>query len=147
VHRISILNSSSFPLYIHGEDTQNNRNRNWWFLKQRKLSFPTQRKVHRCKKVVMASSSRNSNTITASQTVKALVTVKQRSGGLLGNLVNGGLDGIKDLVGKTLVLELVSDDLDPSKFCFLTSIFSHIFSSFSFIMYYADYFKFIQLWS
>ncbi|QCD79114.1 lipoxygenase [Vigna unguiculata] len=61
----------------------------------------------------MASSSRNSNTITASQTVKALVTVKQRSGGLLGNLVNGGLDGIKDLVGKTLVLELVSDDLDP----------------------------------
>ncbi|XP_014518943.1 linoleate 13S-lipoxygenase 2-1, chloroplastic [Vigna radiata var. radiata] len=113
VHRISVFNSSSFPLYIGGEDTHNNSHINCWFLKQRKLSFPTQRKVHRCMKVVMASSSKNTKTITTSQTVKALVTVKQRSGGLLGNLVNGGLDGIKDLVGKTLALELVSDELDP----------------------------------
>ncbi|BAT89080.1 hypothetical protein VIGAN_05276300 [Vigna angularis var. angularis] len=112
VHLISVLNSSSFPLCIGGEDTHNSHI-NWWFLKQRKLSFPRERKVHRCMKVVMASSSKNTKTMTTSQTVKALVTVKQRSGGLLGNLVNGGLDGIKDLVGKTLVLELVSDELDP----------------------------------
>lgn len=122
VHRISVFNSSSFPLYIGGEDTHNNSHINCWFLKQRKLSFPTQRKVHRCMKVVMASSSKNTKTITTSQTVKALVTVKQRSGGLLGNLVNGGLDGIKDLVGKTLALELVSDELDPSMFCFSNCI-------------------------
>jgi len=76
-------------------------------------------------KVVMASSSKNSNTNTTSQGVKAIVTVKQSRGGILGNLVNGGLDGIKDLVGKTLVLELVSDELDPSKFCF--SICFHVF--------------------
>ncbi|ESW18149.1 hypothetical protein PHAVU_006G016900 [Phaseolus vulgaris] len=113
VHQISVLNSSSFPLYIHGKDTHNNSHRNSWFLKHCKHSSPRQRKVHRCMKVVMASTSKNTNTITTSQSVKALVTVKQNRGGILGNLLNGGLDGIKDLIGKTLVLQLVSDELDP----------------------------------
>jgi len=121
VHQISVLNTASFPLYIHRKYTLNTSHRNSWFLKQCKLSSTRQR----CMKVVMASSSKNSNTNTTSQGVKAIVTVKQSRGGILGNLVNGGLDGIKDLVGKTLVLELVSDELDPSKFCF--SICFHVF--------------------
>ncbi|KHN21708.1 Linoleate 13S-lipoxygenase 2-1, chloroplastic [Glycine soja] len=63
-------------------------------------------------KVVMATTTKNANTITTSQSVKALVTVKQSGGGIIRNLVNGGLDGIRELVGKTLVLELVSDEID-----------------------------------
>jgi lipoxygenase len=48
--------------------------------------------------------------------VKAIVTVKLSVGGFLSNLgIARGLDDIKDLLGKTLLLELVSIDLDPSK--------------------------------
>ncbi|XP_057432688.1 linoleate 13S-lipoxygenase 2-1, chloroplastic-like [Lotus japonicus] len=42
---------------------------------------------------------------TKTQTLKAFVSVKETSGGLLTNLVSG-------IVGKTLVLELVSEELD-----------------------------------
>ncbi|XP_057431129.1 linoleate 13S-lipoxygenase 2-1, chloroplastic-like [Lotus japonicus] len=53
---------------------------------------------------MMAATSR---TNTKSQTEKAFVSVKKESGaGLLTNLVSG-------IVGKTLVLELVSEELDP----------------------------------
>ena len=146
MHQISVLNSSSFPLYIHGKDTHNNSHRNSWFLKHCKHSSPRQRKVHRCMKVVMASTSKNTNTITTSQSVKALVTVKQNRGGILGNLLNGGLDGIKDLIGKTLVLQLVSDELDPSKFCF--SICFHLFYREVFIfMHIFNYFQLLHLLS
>lgn len=49
-------------------------------------------------------------------TVKAVVTVKLTVGGLLTNAgVSRGLDDIADLVGKTLLLELASTDLDSSK--------------------------------
>ncbi|TKY50043.1 hypothetical protein E2542_SST27495 [Spatholobus suberectus] len=66
-------------------------------------------------KAEMASNdnTKNTNTITTSQTLKALVTVKQSGGSLLRRLVNEGVDGVKGLVGKTLVLELVSDELNP----------------------------------
>ena len=41
--------------------------------------------------------------------LKAIVTVKPSVGGLLSNLgIDQGLDDIKDLLGETLVLELVS---------------------------------------
>lgn len=49
--------------------------------------------------------------------VKAVVTVKQTIGGLMTSVgIERGLDDIKDLLGKTLLLELVSAELDPSKF-------------------------------
>ena len=48
--------------------------------------------------------------------VKAIVTVKQTIGGMLTSLgIERGLDDIQDLLGKTLLLELVSTELDPSK--------------------------------
>ncbi|KAI8526268.1 hypothetical protein RHMOL_Rhmol13G0295600 [Rhododendron molle] len=48
--------------------------------------------------------------------VKAVVTVKVIAGGLLSGLgLAGGLDKITDLFGKSLLLELVSAELDPSK--------------------------------
>ncbi|KAK0606111.1 hypothetical protein LWI29_034218 [Acer saccharum] len=47
--------------------------------------------------------------------VKAVVTVKQSVGGVLSNLnVEGGLDDIQDWFGKSILLELVSDELDPN---------------------------------
>ena len=49
--------------------------------------------------------------------VKAIVIVKPTIGGLLSNIgIDRGLDDIKDLLGETLVLELVSIELDPSKY-------------------------------
>lgn len=49
------------------------------------------------------------------RSVKVTVTVKQSGGGLL-NLVEGGVQGIEHFIGKTLVLELISNDLDSSTF-------------------------------
>ncbi|URE26012.1 hypothetical protein MUK42_07528, partial [Musa troglodytarum] len=45
--------------------------------------------------------------------IKAVATVKVTVGGLLGNLgLPRGIDDVKDLLGKTLLLELVSTELD-----------------------------------
>ena len=49
--------------------------------------------------------------------VKAVVTVNPTVGGILTNLgLQRGLDDIQDLLGKSLLLELVSAELDPSKY-------------------------------
>lgn len=49
-----------------------------------------------------------------SVSVKAIVTVKPTVGGFLTNLgIDRGLDDIQDLLGKTLLLELVQAELDP----------------------------------
>ncbi|XP_010031853.2 linoleate 13S-lipoxygenase 2-1, chloroplastic isoform X1 [Eucalyptus grandis] len=49
-----------------------------------------------------------------SLSVKAVVSVKPSAGGLFSEIgINRGLDDIADLVGKTLLLELVSAELDP----------------------------------
>ncbi|KAL6966376.1 linoleate 13S-lipoxygenase [Sarracenia purpurea var. burkii] len=47
-------------------------------------------------------------------TVKAVVTVKVTSGGLLSSLgLSSKLDDLTDLLGKSILLELVSSELDP----------------------------------
>lgn len=49
-------------------------------------------------------------------TVKAVVTVQPTVTGFFKNLgIDRGLDDIQDLLGKSLLLELVSAELDPSK--------------------------------
>jgi len=53
------------------------------------------------------------------RTVKVTATVKRSDGGLLTNLVQGGVQGIEHIIGKTLVFELLSNDLDSSKFLIL----------------------------
>ncbi|BFG20110.1 hypothetical protein CerSpe_063850 [Prunus speciosa] len=45
--------------------------------------------------------------------VKAVVTVQVTAGGFLSSIVTRPLDEITDLLGKTLLLELVSAELDP----------------------------------
>ncbi|PKI61084.1 hypothetical protein CRG98_018529, partial [Punica granatum] len=53
-------------------------------------------------------------TATMTSTVKAVVTVTPPTGGALYEFgINRGLDDITDLMGKTLLLELVSSELDP----------------------------------
>lgn len=60
--------------------------------------------------------------------VKAVVTVKPTVGGFLSNIsLDQGLDDLGDLFGKSLLLELVSAELDPSKYS--TIIYIYIFSS------------------
>ncbi|EEF41740.1 linoleate 13S-lipoxygenase 2-1, chloroplastic [Ricinus communis] len=50
-----------------------------------------------------------------SVTVKAVVTVKETDDGLLSNIsLTTPIDGLKDLLGKTFLLELVSSELHPS---------------------------------
>ncbi|KAF7849071.1 hypothetical protein BT93_L1274 [Corymbia citriodora subsp. variegata] len=52
--------------------------------------------------------------IEKSLSVKAVVTVKPTTGGFFSELgISGGFDMITDLIGKTLLLELVSAELDP----------------------------------
>ncbi|KAB2027980.1 hypothetical protein ES319_D05G069000v1 [Gossypium barbadense] len=47
-------------------------------------------------------------------TVKGVITVKQTVGGFLSNLgLSRGIDDIQDLLGKSILLELVSLELDP----------------------------------
>jgi len=57
------------------------------------------------------------STIEKSLSVKAVVKVKPSAGGFFSELgISGGLDTITDLMGKTLLLELVSAELDYSKY-------------------------------
>ncbi|KAL5076291.1 hypothetical protein RYX36_015275 [Vicia faba] len=73
--------------------------------------------VTQCVKAVMGSSSDSDDKNTKSQNfirVKAIVTLKHSDDGLLKNLVDGGIQQVEELVGKTLVLELVSNELDQA---------------------------------
>lgn len=57
-----------------------------------------------------------------STSVKAVVMVKVIAGGLLSNLgITRGLDDITDLFGKSVLLELVSTELDASKYLYRSS--------------------------
>lgn len=73
-------------------------------------------------KIRIGSVPRNSIKAIATSTeksvrVKAVVTVKPTVGGFLSNIsLQRGLDDIGDLFGKSLLLELVSAELDPSKY-------------------------------
>lgn len=74
------------------------------------------------KNVRIASVAGNIKAVATSSTekatsVNAIVTVKLTIGGFLSNLgIDKGLDDTTDLLGKTLLLELVSTELDPSKY-------------------------------
>lgn len=101
------------------------------FLSQGKLSFPASSNIRvprevrigcvsrHVKAVMRKKSGTSNNNPNKAQNAKAIVIVKRSGGGgLLTNLVRDGVEGIEELVGKTLILELVSNELDSSKFCF-----------------------------
>lgn len=49
--------------------------------------------------------------------VKAVITVQQTVGGVLTHLgLSGGLDFIVDVLGRTLLIELIAAEVDPGKF-------------------------------
>ncbi|XP_030452889.1 linoleate 13S-lipoxygenase 2-1, chloroplastic-like [Syzygium oleosum] len=81
-------------------------------------SAPALQKSPRIARVGLASSKieavASPSAIEKSLSVKAVVTVKPSTGGLFSDIgISGGLDKVTDLVGKTLLLELVSAELDP----------------------------------
>ncbi|XP_071725184.1 linoleate 13S-lipoxygenase 2-1, chloroplastic-like [Rutidosis leptorrhynchoides] len=81
-------------------------------------SAPALQKSPRSAQVGIASSTIQAvvspSTVERSMLVKATVTVKPSTGGFFSELgISGGLDKITDLMGKTLLLELVSAELDP----------------------------------
>lgn len=103
VHRSFTINHASSTSYIWKKDVCHNNSN--LFLKSCR---PKKVCLRRCLthpkflRVVMATSK--------SHNVKAIVTLKHSVGGVIKNLVTG-------IVGKNhLVLELVSADLNPSKF-------------------------------
>ncbi|KAL5574385.1 hypothetical protein UlMin_023982 [Ulmus minor] len=82
-----------------------------------KISFPKKHKNVGVS-LVPSSSIKASTTLTDDEDklieVKAVVTVKITAGGVLSDVgLERGIDDIKDLLGKTLLLELVSAELDP----------------------------------
>ena len=82
-------------------------------------SFRT--KIKQNVRVVRFSNSSNIKAVASSTeksvSVKAVVTVKRTVTGFFSNLgIERGLDDVKDLLGKTLLLELVHTELDPSKY-------------------------------
>lgn len=97
------------------------------------LSLPERQKTNTCRRIclspgtIKAVASTPSSThphheestdhaIEKTITVKAVVTVQPTVTGFFKSLgIDRGLDDIKDLLGKTLLLELVSAELDPSK--------------------------------
>ncbi|KAK7401112.1 hypothetical protein VNO78_12426 [Psophocarpus tetragonolobus] len=118
-HQSFIKNHAPFALHMHKKF--NWHHSNGCFMNHWKLPFlnTLQKKNKKalgcydakCIKAMMASSNGNTNTKTYS--VKALVAVKRCGGvGILSNIVSDCLDGIKQLIGSILVLELVSNDLD-----------------------------------
>jgi hypothetical protein len=113
VHRPFIINNASSPSYIRRKYSHSCYNKSNWFLKSSLslISTSTSKKVvYSC--IVMAT---KSSTESKSHNVKALVTVRQSDGRLIKNIVTG-------IVGnKHLFLELVSAELDPSKFHFIAS--------------------------
>ena len=50
--------------------------------------------------------------------VRAIATVKKSVGDVVSDIASGGIDHIADLFGKTLLLELVSENFDPGKFSY-----------------------------
>lgn len=70
--------------------------------------------------------------------VKAVVTVKRTMGSLLSSVLHPldrGSDDLQDLLGKTLLLELVSAELDSGKYYFMVElIILNNFFFFSFIL-------------
>jgi lipoxygenase len=81
--------------------------------------------VAQCVKAVLACGNGNNDISTKTHNnlikVKAIVTLKHSDDGLLTNLVDDGIQKIEELVGKTLVLELVSNELDQGNFNFYIS--------------------------
>lgn len=76
-----------------------------------------QRRALRNGRIHCSASEEAQTVVTTSKspvTVKAVVTVKQTLEGIFAHIgITRGLDDISDVLGKTLLLELVSAELDP----------------------------------
>ena len=115
LHQSFITNSAIFsPSYKWRKNISHNNSTNWFLKSSLGKKVCIRRCGSSCIRVVMAKGS--SSDTKSHHNVKALVTLKESDGGLIKNIVTG-------IVGnKHLVLELVSAELDPSKFMRLVII-------------------------
>ncbi|KAI3676932.1 hypothetical protein L1987_86548 [Smallanthus sonchifolius] len=87
------------------------------FLTHNTLAFPVKRHSRRHTGQIKAIARESSTAAGAVKTIslKAVITVQVTVGGFLSNILNltKGLDDITDLLGKSLLMELVAADTDP----------------------------------
>lgn len=114
--QLHLSNSTKVPFLLHKPFIHGNLNASLpismhSFCRKHKHSVRVGFNPNNIKAQAVASSTEKS------VSVKAIVTVKPTVGGFLTNLgINRGLDDIQDVLGKTLLLELVQAELDPSKY-------------------------------
>ncbi|KAI4305825.1 hypothetical protein L6164_029167 [Bauhinia variegata] len=110
----------SFPLYINAASASRLHYRSEFLFSNQINTQPSLLKgkkrvrigsARRCIKAVMASA--RGKLPQNNVTFKATVTIKRTVGGFLSSLLTAGIDGLVDLLGKSLVLELVSAELVP----------------------------------
>lgn len=89
------------------------------FLSLNKFSFPIKPNgLHavRSSRQIKAIATDKSIATTTTTKVKAIITVQVTMGGLISSIgLTKGLDDIADLLGKSLLLELVAAEVDSSK--------------------------------
>ncbi|KAJ0612312.1 putative linoleate 13S-lipoxygenase [Helianthus annuus] len=107
------------------------------FLSHNTLAFPVKRhnpfrshppnirKFARQIKAVASESSTASNIKSIS--MKAVITVQMTVGGALSNIFTQALDDFTDMLGKSLLLELVSAEIDPSKCAYIAVLVLYFF--------------------
>ncbi|MFS7916073.1 putative linoleate 13S-lipoxygenase [Helianthus anomalus] len=77
---------------------------------KRNLGFHATRPSHQ---IMAIATDKSSPTTTTSTKVKAIITVQVTMGGLLSSIgITKGLDDLTDLLGKSILLELVAADVD-----------------------------------
>lgn len=131
--QLHLSNSTKVPFLLHNPFIHGNCNASLpismhSFCRKNKHSVRVGFNPNNIKAQAVASSTEQSIS------VKAIVTVKPTVGGFLTNLgIDRGLDDIKDVLGKTLLLELVQAELDPSKYW--SKKYKHIYGNILTIIY------------
>lgn len=95
----------------------------------RPSSFPTQWKLkrvsHGCRNDVTKIKAVAVNKTEKAVKVKAIVSVQPTIGGIFSSLAIDA-DDLTDLLGKTLLVELVSAELDPSTYATIITFFTQL---------------------
>lgn len=79
--------------------------------KQKRVTYGCRRDGTKIKAVAVSEAENKS------VKVKATITVQPTVGGIFSEMaIERGLDDIKDLLGQSILLELASTELDPSKY-------------------------------
>lgn len=133
VHGIGNNSTTSLPLWSTGKQVQRQKDKRFVLVPRNVQANPTS---------ATAIDTTDKTTEKSAVKLKAVVKVKITASGFFSSLrLDRGIDDITDLLGKSLLLELVSSDLDPSKYIY---IFFYL-CFFNFCLYIIDYWYMILL--